>query len=182
MVMALPELDRIQTLIQMETYDAISKLLLPALRRFTDQITSHGITLLSDSEAQGKRKYSYDSLGNMRNKAVTLSEAKNIDFADKERYAMSTSAEDRPSEAAMLQEAEAHDRKERRVRNLNWWRKRKRGGSEELGGEGGTIQAPVLGPMRQKSSRERKETKPYDAPDGRCPARSVVRRTGRAPR
>jgi len=181
LVMALPfELDRIQTLIEMETYDAISKLLLPALRRFTDQITSHGITLISDSEAQehsrqGKRKT--NSSGNIRG-PLTLSEAKEL-IADKELYSMSSSAADQHSEAAMLEEADAHDCKEnlkkgRKRESDERWRAKKRK-ADELDAAGGTSQAPVQVNLRQ-SSRTPKPNKPHEAQDQRPPCERVCRK------
>ena len=191
LVMALPfELDRIQTLIEMETYDAISKLLLPALRRFTDQITSHGITLISDSEAQehsrqGKRKT--NSSGNIRG-PLTLSEAKEL-IADKELYSMSSSAADQHSEAAMLEEADAHDRKEnlkkgRKRESDERWRAKKRK-ADELDAEGGTSQAPFQVRRRlqtpvafqpRQSSRTPKPNKPHEAQDQRPPSERVCRK------
>ena len=194
LVMALPfELDRIQTLIEMETYDAISKLLLPALRRFTDQITSHGITLISDSEAQehsrqAKRKTTLFNQGCFIRGPLTLSEAKEL-IADKELYSMSSSAADQHSEAAMLEEADAHDRKE----NLKKGRKResddrqlaKKRKADELDAEGGTSQAPAQVRRRLQtpvafqprlSSRTPKPNKPHEAQDQQPPCERVCRK------
>ena len=184
LVMALPfELDRIQTLIEMETYDAISKLLLPALRRFTDQITSHGITLISDSEAQehsrqGRRKTTLFNQGCFIRGPLTLSEAKEL-IADKELYSMSSSAADQHSEAAMLEEADAHDCKEnlkkgRKRESDERWRAKKRK-ADELDAEGGTSQAPVQVNLRQ-SSRTPKPNKPHEAQDQRPPCERVCRK------